>query len=182
MSTEELGAPAYRKFDVEVWMPGRGCYGEVTSTSNCTDYQSRRLRIKYVNSHAKRKMESKRSYVHTVSRPIMRLFRLVYVTLNSSSSQNNVPFCVLAILPYYYRSMEQHVLYQESCSLWWRTTSKRWGSYWQLHRVLRGILYDIVLNHCFRSDSSKDGSIVLPKALHSYLPAQYHQLHRINSS
>ena len=65
MSSEELGAPAYRKFDVEVWMPGHGCYGEVTSASNCTDYQSRRLQIKYLNPKAKPKA-SRRSYVHTV--------------------------------------------------------------------------------------------------------------------
>ena len=31
MPTEELGAPAYRKYDIEVWMPGRGCYGEVNN-------------------------------------------------------------------------------------------------------------------------------------------------------
>ena len=45
----DLGAPAYRKWDLEAWMPGRngGEYGEVTSTSNCTDYQARRLNIKY---------------------------------------------------------------------------------------------------------------------------------------
>ena len=46
----DLGGPAYRKYDLEAWMPGRGEsgeYGEVTSTSNCTDYQSRRLGIRY---------------------------------------------------------------------------------------------------------------------------------------
>ncbi len=46
----DLGGPAYRKFDVEAWMPGRGEqgeYGEVTSTSDCTDYQARRLNIRY---------------------------------------------------------------------------------------------------------------------------------------
>ena len=46
----DLGGPAYRKFDLEAWMPGRGEhgeYGEVTSTSDCTDYQSRRLNIRY---------------------------------------------------------------------------------------------------------------------------------------
>jgi len=47
MPTEELGAPAYRKYDIEAWMPGRGSYGEVSSASNCTDYQSRRLNICY---------------------------------------------------------------------------------------------------------------------------------------
>jgi seryl-tRNA synthetase len=48
--TGDLGGPAYRKFDLEAWMPGRGEggeYGEVTSTSNCTDYQARRLNIRY---------------------------------------------------------------------------------------------------------------------------------------
>jgi len=46
-ATGDLGAPAYRKFDLEAWMPGRGEYGEITSTSNCTDYQARRLNIRY---------------------------------------------------------------------------------------------------------------------------------------
>lgn len=48
--TGDLGGPAYRKFDLEAWMPGRGQggeYGEVTSTSNCTDFQARRLGIRY---------------------------------------------------------------------------------------------------------------------------------------
>jgi seryl-tRNA synthetase len=48
--TGDLGGPAYRKFDLEAWMPGRGPsgeYGEITSTSNCTDYQARRLNIRY---------------------------------------------------------------------------------------------------------------------------------------
>lgn len=49
-ATGDLGGPAYRKYDLEAWMPGRGTegeYGEVTSTSNCTDYQSRRLGIRF---------------------------------------------------------------------------------------------------------------------------------------
>ncbi|KAK8870040.1 serine-tRNA ligase [Kwoniella newhampshirensis] len=47
MPTEELGASAQRKYDMEAWMPGRGKWGEISSTSNCTDYQSRRLNITY---------------------------------------------------------------------------------------------------------------------------------------
>jgi seryl-tRNA synthetase len=49
-ATGDLGGPAYRKYDLEAWMPGRGTggeWGEVTSTSNCTDYQARRLNIRY---------------------------------------------------------------------------------------------------------------------------------------
>ena len=47
--TGDLGGPAYRKFDLEAWMPGRGEageFGEVTSASNCTDYQARRLGVR----------------------------------------------------------------------------------------------------------------------------------------
>lgn len=50
IATGDLGGPAHRKYDIEAWMPGRGEggeYGEVTSTSDCTDYQARRLNIRY---------------------------------------------------------------------------------------------------------------------------------------
>jgi seryl-tRNA synthetase len=50
IASGDLGGPAYRKFDIEAWMPGRGEageYGEVTSASDCTDYQARRLNIRY---------------------------------------------------------------------------------------------------------------------------------------
>ena len=43
----DLGAPAVKKYDIEAWMPGRDAYGEVTSCSNCTDYQARRLNVRY---------------------------------------------------------------------------------------------------------------------------------------
>ncbi|MFY9579471.1 MAG: serine--tRNA ligase [Gaiellaceae bacterium] len=42
----DLGASASKKYDIEAWFPGRGGYGEITSTSNTTDYQSRRLKIR----------------------------------------------------------------------------------------------------------------------------------------
>ncbi|SCV70977.1 BQ2448_3739 [Microbotryum intermedium] len=47
MPTEELGVSAQRKIDIEAWMPGRGKWGEVSSASNCTDWQARRLLIRY---------------------------------------------------------------------------------------------------------------------------------------
>jgi seryl-tRNA synthetase len=63
--TGDLGGPAYRKYDLEAWMPGRGThgeYGEVTSTSNCTDYQARRLNIRY-----KSKQFKGTRFVHTLN-------------------------------------------------------------------------------------------------------------------
>ncbi|CDH93004.1 serine--tRNA ligase [Caenorhabditis elegans] len=59
MPSEELGASAARKFDIEAWMPGRKLYGEVSSASNCTDFQSRRLGIKYKTADGTTK------YAHT---------------------------------------------------------------------------------------------------------------------
>ncbi|CDW56374.1 Seryl-tRNA synthetase [Trichuris trichiura] len=61
MPSEELGAPAYRKFDIEAWMPGRNVYGEISSASNCTDFQSRRLLTKYQSNNGRVK------FVHTVN-------------------------------------------------------------------------------------------------------------------
>jgi seryl-tRNA synthetase len=60
----DLGAPAYRKFDLEAWMPGRagGSWGEVTSASNCTDYQARRLGARF-----KRKGARKTEFVHMLN-------------------------------------------------------------------------------------------------------------------
>lgn len=47
MCTGDLGSQASRKFDLEAWMPGRNDWGEVTSTSNTTDYQARNLNVRY---------------------------------------------------------------------------------------------------------------------------------------
>jgi seryl-tRNA synthetase len=61
----DLGGPAYRKFDLEAWMPGRGDggeWGEVTSTSNCTDYQARRLNVRF-----KRAGQKGTEFVHTLN-------------------------------------------------------------------------------------------------------------------
>ena len=53
----DLGAPAFKKYDIEAWMPGKGDngeYGEVTSCSNCTDFQARRLGIRYKDPTTKK--------------------------------------------------------------------------------------------------------------------------------
>jgi seryl-tRNA synthetase len=43
----DLGSSAARKYDVEAWVPTQGAYRELTSTSNCTTFQSRRLGVRY---------------------------------------------------------------------------------------------------------------------------------------
>jgi len=56
----DLGAPAAQKFDCEAWMPGQRQYREVTSCSNCTDYQARRLDCRYRTEKGPR-------FVHTLN-------------------------------------------------------------------------------------------------------------------
>jgi len=78
-ATGDLGGPAYRKFDLEAWMPGRGEageYGEVTSTSNCTDYQARRLNARY-----KVKGEKGTKFVHTLNGTAIAISRALVAIL-----------------------------------------------------------------------------------------------------
>ncbi len=68
----DLGDPAAKKWDIEVWMPGQNQYRETHSTSNCTDWQARRLNIRY-------KSKDGVKFVHTLNgtvfsqRPILAI-------------------------------------------------------------------------------------------------------------
>ncbi len=80
-ATGDLGGPAYRKYDLEAWMPGRGDggeWGEVTSTSNCTDYQARRLNIRY-----KHKGEKGTHFVHTLNGTAYAISRALIAILEN---------------------------------------------------------------------------------------------------
>ena len=80
-ATGDLGGPAYRKFDLEAWMPGRGEkgeFGEVTSTSNCTDYQARRLGIRF-----RQKGEKGTTFVHTLNGTAIAISRAIIAVLEN---------------------------------------------------------------------------------------------------
>lgn len=82
----DLGAPAYKKYDIEAWMPGKGSggeYGEITSASNCTDYQARRLNIKYKDTMAK-----KNKYVHTLNGTASALSRTIIAIMENFQTQD----------------------------------------------------------------------------------------------
>jgi len=83
-ATGDLGGPAFRKYDLEAWMPGRGDggeYGEVTSTSNCTDYQARRLNIRY-----KEKGKKGTNFVHTLNGTAFALSRAIISVLENNQN------------------------------------------------------------------------------------------------
>uniref|UniRef100_A0A182PKY5 serine--tRNA ligase n=1 Tax=Anopheles epiroticus TaxID=199890 RepID=A0A182PKY5_9DIPT len=73
----ELGAPAYRKYDIEAWMPGRGMYGEISSCSDCTDYQARRLGIRV------RTADGRETFAHTVNGTACAIPRMLIATLEN---------------------------------------------------------------------------------------------------
>ncbi|KAK0553232.1 Serine--tRNA ligase, mitochondrial [Tilletia horrida] len=80
MPTEELGASACRKYDIEAWMPGRGSWGEISSASHCTTFQSRRLNIRYRRSPGS---QSKLEYAHTLNATAAAMPRLIVALLEN---------------------------------------------------------------------------------------------------
>lgn len=88
MPTQELGAPAYRKFDIEAWLPAIDWWGEISSASNCTDYQSRRLNIKYRNKAGETR------HVHTVNGTacaIPRMIMTIFENFQNKDGTVNIP-------------------------------------------------------------------------------------------
>ena len=84
--TGDLGGPAYRKFDLEAWMPGRGDHGEwgeITSASNCTDYQARRLKARY------RQTESRKArLLHTLNGTALAVSRALVALLENHQQED----------------------------------------------------------------------------------------------
>jgi seryl-tRNA synthetase len=82
MCTGDLGAQAARKFDIEAWMPGRGAYGEITSTSNCTDYQARNLGIRF------RRRTGEVEYVHMINGTAVAISRTLIAILENFQEED----------------------------------------------------------------------------------------------
>ncbi|MDR2101475.1 MAG: serine--tRNA ligase [Treponema sp.] len=100
--TGDLGAPAYRKWDLEAWMPGRanppspdgGEWGEVTSTSNCTDYQARRLNIRYKDD------DGKNRFVHMLNGTAIAVSRAIIAVLENFQRADGTVRLPKALVPY----------------------------------------------------------------------------------
>lgn len=87
MPADDLGASAYRKFDIEAFMPHRKGFGEVTSCSNCTDYQSRRLNIRYRPSTGG--PTAPLQYVHTLNATAIAVPRVVLAILENFQDEHH---------------------------------------------------------------------------------------------
>ena len=95
--TGDLGGAAYRKYDLEAWMPGRDDYGEVTSTSNTTDYQARRLRIR----HRTASQEGGRpQLLHTLNGTALAISRALVALLEIYQQEDCAVVLPTVLVPY----------------------------------------------------------------------------------
>ena len=74
VASGDLGSSATRKFDIEAWIPTQGAYREVTSTSNCTEFQARRLNIRYKDSDGTKAVATLNGTLVAIPRMIVAIF------------------------------------------------------------------------------------------------------------
>lgn len=90
----DLGAIAAKKYDLEAWMPGRNDYGEITSTSNATDYQARNLNIRY------KEEEGNNQYVHMLNGTAIALSRYPVAILENFQQADGTVKIPNVLVPY----------------------------------------------------------------------------------
>lgn len=93
--TGDLGGPAYRKYDLEAWMPGRGEWGEITSASNCTDFQARRL-----NARCKSPDKKGTQFVHTLNGTAVAITRALIAVLENGQQADGSIVIPKALRPW----------------------------------------------------------------------------------
>jgi seryl-tRNA synthetase len=96
--TGDLGGSDYRRYDIEAWMwgkgEGKGGYGEVTSTSNCIDYQARGLNIKYETK------EGERGFAHTLNGTVVATPRALIALLENYQQDDGTIKIPDVLMPY----------------------------------------------------------------------------------
>ncbi len=94
MCTGDIGSPNAKKYDLEAWLPGQGAYRELASCSNDTDYQARRLNIKYKDN------DNNKDFVHTMNSTACAVGRtLIAIYENYQDSKGNIRIPEV-LLPY----------------------------------------------------------------------------------
>jgi seryl-tRNA synthetase len=93
VASDDLGASAARKFDCEAWVPTQGRYREVTSTSNCTEFQSRRLRIRQRGSDGI-------SPIATLNGTLCAVTRIIVALLENHQQADGSIRVPAALVPY----------------------------------------------------------------------------------
>jgi len=94
--TGDIGIVAAKKYDIEAWMPAQGQYREIISCSNCTDYQARRLNIKYREKEG----EPPRGYVHTLNSTAIATGRTIVAILENYQQEDGSVVIPEVLRPY----------------------------------------------------------------------------------
>lgn len=94
MAAGELGAPAYKKYDIEYWSPADKAYRELMSCSNVTDYQARRLNIRYKND------KGATEYAHTLNATLAATSRLMIALIENRQTKDGRVEVPKALRPY----------------------------------------------------------------------------------
>ncbi len=100
--TGDIGIVAAKKYDVEAWMPAQNAYREIVSCSNCTDYQARRLNIKYREKEG----EAPKGFVHTLNSTALATGRTI-VALIENYQQEDGSIVVPEVLRKYMGGIEE---------------------------------------------------------------------------
>jgi seryl-tRNA synthetase len=93
VATGDLGSSAARKFDCEAWIPSSNEYRELTSTSNCTEFQARRLKIRY-------RVGEKTNYVSTLNGTLLAVTRTIVALLENHQQKDGSVYIPKALQPY----------------------------------------------------------------------------------
>jgi seryl-tRNA synthetase len=93
VATGDLGSSAARKFDCEAWIPSSNEYRELTSTSNCTEFQSRRLKIRT-------RVNEKTNYVATLNGTLLAVTRTIVALLENHQQKDGSVYIPTALRPY----------------------------------------------------------------------------------
>lgn len=82
--TGDIGTVAAKKYDIEAWMPAQNAYREIVSCSNCTDYQARRLNIKYREKEG----EAPKGFVHTLNSTALATGRTMVAIIENNQNED----------------------------------------------------------------------------------------------
>ena len=95
LSTGDMGFAARKTYDIEVWLPGQGTYREISSCSNCGDFQARRMNARYRTAGEKRT-----SFVHTLNGSALAVGRTLIAVLENYQNADGTVCVPAALRPY----------------------------------------------------------------------------------
>ncbi|MES2782877.1 MAG: serine--tRNA ligase [Pseudomonadota bacterium] len=95
LCTGDMGASARRTYDLEVWLPGQGLYREISSCSNCGDWQARRMNTRYRPAEGKGNV-----FVHTLNGSGLAVGRSLVAVLENHQQADGSVIIPAALLPY----------------------------------------------------------------------------------